>query len=373
MNYVMSLVNLMLVGLLLGKAALPPGVVDFPIRVGGNRSLVELVFDGQPVRLLPDTGGANTYVLYEDAFGETACRTYAAGCYTCPKNSCPPSGWVNGSALFADGTIFYYFRHAAQLDIGAIGAEVLKIEDYKLSVIKGYEPRKASPHPILGLRREPSFSRSRRSFIHQLVRGAGGAIRRLAFSITFPRSADDVGHLTVGGDPDPAWHAPFITLHQRDGQAWTLSIDEVGYRKGSESESIGIKRGRVLFDSGAGVIIGPVEEVTSLLNYIGKFVEFRGGDILKLIACSDVDKLPEIWFDIMADDAEGLTTRLFVSGRDYAVAADKPGLCTIDIAGADLVHIVHYEWILGSPLFRGYFLQFTYDVESIGFAKKRSF
>ncbi|KAF4684125.1 hypothetical protein FOZ60_008207 [Perkinsus olseni] len=343
MNYVMSLVNLMLVGLLLG----------------GNRSLVELVFDGQPVRLLPDTGGANTYVLYEDAFGETACRTYAAGCYTCPKNSCPPSGWVNGSALFADGTIFYYFRHAAQLDIGAIGAEVLKIEDYKLSVIKGYEPRKASPHPILGLRREPSFSRSRRSFIHQLVRGAG--------------SADDVGHLTVGGDPDPAWHAPFITLHQRDGQAWTLSIDEVGYRKGSESESIGIKRGRVLFDSGTGVIIGPVEEVTSLLNYIGKFVEFRGGDILKLIACSDVDKLPEIWFDIMADDAEGLTTRLFVSGRDYAVAADKPGLCTIDIAGADLVHIVHYEWILGSPLFRGYFLQFTYDVESIGFAKKRSF
>ncbi|KAF4695319.1 fragile X mental retardation [Perkinsus olseni] len=160
---------------------------------------------------------------------------------------------------------------------------------------------------------------------------------------------------------------------QRSSGSDGKNIDEVGYRKGSESESIGIKRGRVLFDSGAGVIIGPVEEVTSLLNYIGKFVEFRGGDILKLIACSDVDKLPEIWFDVMADDAEGLTTRLFVSGQDYAVAADKPGLCTIDIAGADLVHIVHYEWILGSPLFRGYFLQFTYDVESIGFAKKRSF
>ncbi|KAF4657348.1 hypothetical protein FOZ61_006309 [Perkinsus olseni] len=354
------------------RAALPPGVVDFPIRVGGNLSLVELVFDGQPVRLLPDTGGDQTYVLYKDAFGESACQTYAAGCYTCPNNSCVPSSWVNGSRRSADGTTFYYFRHAAQLDVD-IGTETLKIEDYKLSVVKAYEPREQSPHPIPGLRREPSFARSRRSFIHQLVRGSGGAIRRSAFSLTFPRSSDDVGHLTVGGDPDPAWHTPFITLHQRDDQAWTLSIDEVGYREGSESESIGIEKGRVLFDSGARVIIGPVEEVTSLLNYISKFVEFRGGDILKLIACSDVDKLPEIWFDVKADDTEGLTTRLFVTGRDYAVAADKPGLCTIDIAGVDLVHIGHYGWILGSPLFRGYFQQFTYDVQSIGFAKKRSF
>ncbi|KAF4707244.1 hypothetical protein FOZ63_003017 [Perkinsus olseni] len=315
---------LLLTGLFLGRAALPPGVVDFSI---------------QSVRLLPDTGGAHTYVFYKDVFGESACQTYAASCYTCLNNSCVPSSWVNASR----------------------------------SIVKAYEPRKASPHPSLGLRREPSFARSRRSFIHQLVRGAGGAIRRLAFSITFPRASDDVGHLTVGGDPDPAWHAPFITLHQRDDQAWTLSIDEVGYRKGSESESIGIEKSRVLFDSGANVIIGPAEEVTSLLNYISKFVEFKGGDVLKVIACSDVDKLPEIWFDVVADDAEGLTTRLFVSGRDYAVAADKPGLCTIDIAGVDLVHIAHYGWILGSPLFRGHFLQFTYDVESIGFAKKRSF
>ncbi|KAF4669880.1 hypothetical protein FOL47_002311, partial [Perkinsus chesapeaki] len=111
--------------------------------------------------------------------------------------------------------------------------------------------------------------------------------------------------------------------------------------------------------------------VGKLLDDISKYVPFKGGSTLKIIDCSDISKLPEIWFDFKADDEEGLTTRVFIEGKDYAVPSDTSGECTIDIAGADLHDIFPYEWIVGVPLFKGHFVQFTYDVGSIGFAKRK--
>ncbi|KAF4662916.1 hypothetical protein FOL47_006005 [Perkinsus chesapeaki] len=348
--------------------SLPPGAVDFPIELIEDSAWVELVLDGQTVRVLPDTGGKKTYVLYESAFGSQRCHTFTAGCYSCPGDSCVESSKENETARFADGATVTYFRHNANLGVKLPNGTEVHVLNYRLGVVKQYSPEDIPPYPTLSLKKEPEFSRAPYSFIHQVVRGLDGAVRRLTFSITYPRRSTEVGHLTAGGDPDPTWHAPFVTLHQRDDQGWILNIDEAGYRSGTESEALHIKKARVLFDSGSNVIVGPVKEVNKLVEHIGKFVHFKEHMILD---CSDISKLPEIWFDIMADDEEGLTTRLFIDWKDYAYPLDhRPGNCTIDIAGIDVRPAAPYRWILGGPLFKAYFVQFTYDIGSIGFAKK---
>ncbi|KAF4673174.1 hypothetical protein FOL47_010883 [Perkinsus chesapeaki] len=350
--------------------ALPRESVDMPIKQAEDRSLAEFVFDGHKVYVLPDTGGAKTYALDEKSFGEATCRTYATGCYPCPEERCAEIRKTNLTARFLDGTTFTYFRYTTNLNVKlGSGTEVDVI--YNLGLVKDYSPKTFHPHPIVGLRREPSFSSGRYSFIHQLVRGSSGAIRKMVFSLAYPRTTTDVGHFTAGGDPDPDWHAPFMNLQQRDEEAWTLKIEEAGYRSGKESEAAHIKESRVLFDSGAGIIIGPKSEVRTLWDFIGKFVKFTGGVILKTIDCSDVSKLPDIWFDIKADDDVGLTTRLFVEGRDYSAPSTVSEECTIDIVGIDIGHLLPYGWIVGAPLFKGHFVQFSYDSETIGFAKKK--
>ncbi|KAF4647874.1 hypothetical protein FOL47_004034 [Perkinsus chesapeaki] len=269
-----------------------------------------------------------------------------------------------------DGSTFTYFRHKAGLNVHLQNGTPVKVSDYNLAVAKDYSPKDEYPHPTLSLKKQPGFSRAPYSFIHQLVRGSGGAVRRLAFSITFPRTSTDLGHLTAGGNPDPDWHAPFVTLHQNDGRGWILDIDEVGYRSRSESEAIHIAKARVLFDSGYDVIKGPVGEVNKLFNFINKFVNFESGKGLKIMKCSDISKLPEIWFDIESDDGLS-TTRLFIEGKDYAVPLDARGNCTIDIEGSAALPHGYYHWVIGVPLFKGHFVQFTYDIGSIGFAKKK--
>ncbi|KAF4669881.1 hypothetical protein FOL47_002312 [Perkinsus chesapeaki] len=354
----------------LSSAVLPPGTVDFPVKLIGDNSWVELVFDGQTVRFIPDTGGADTFVLYKDAFGPSKCQTFAAGCYFCPGDSCAESEKENITARFLDGGTFTYFRHRATLNLRLQNSTGVKVSDYPLGVVKEYSPKTCDPSPILALGKQPGFSRAPNSFIHQLVRGSGGAVRRLAFPITFPRTSTDIGHLTAGGNPDPDWHAPFVTLHQNDSRGWILDIDEVGYRSRSESEAIHIAKARVLFDSGSDVIFGPTTEVRKLLSFIGKLVHLKGGKGLKIIDCSDISKLPEIWFDVESDD-ELLTARVFIEGKDYAVPFDDAGNCTIDISGGKNPPGPSFTWVIGVPLFKGHFVQFTYGIGSIAFAKKK--
>ncbi|KAF4675807.1 hypothetical protein FOL47_007233 [Perkinsus chesapeaki] len=350
------------------SAALPPWTVDFPIKLIGNSFWVELVFDGQTVRVLPDTGGRRTYVLYENAFGPQKCKTFTAGCYSCPGDSCAESSKENDTTRYVDGSTLTFFPHTASLAVKLPNGTTVNVSDYRLGVVKQYTPDYIPPVPVLSLKKTPGFSRELYSFIHQLVRGLDGAIRRLAFSITYPRTSADIGHLTVGGDPDPSWHSPFVTLHQRDDQGWILNIDEAGYRSGTESEALHIEKARVLFDSGSSGIWGPVKEVNRLLEYISKLVHIDGA---RRMNCTDISKLPEIWFDIKADDEEGLTTRLFIEGKDNTRALKRPGICRLRIKGIDFNQSSPYRWIIGDPLFKGHFVQYTYDIGSIGFAKKK--
>ncbi|KAF4675811.1 hypothetical protein FOL47_007237 [Perkinsus chesapeaki] len=318
------------------------------------------------VRVLPDTGGKRTYVLYENAFGPQECKTFTAGCYSCPGDSCAESSKENDTTRFQDGSTLTFFPHTASLAVKLPNGTTVNVSDYRLGVVKQYTPDYIPPVPVLSLKKTPDFSRGLYSFIHQLVRGLDGAIRRLAFSITYPRTSADIGHLTVGGDPDPSWHSPFVTLHQRDDQGWILNLDEAGYRSGAESEALHIEKARVLFDSGSSGIWGPVKEVKRLLEYISKFVHIDGA---RRMNCSNISKLPELWFDIKADDEEGLTTRLFIEGKDYIKALKLPGICRLRIEGMD--YPPTFGWIIGDPLFKGHFVQYTYDIGSIGFAKKK--
>ncbi|KAF4715196.1 Vacuolar protease A [Perkinsus olseni] len=363
--------SLLVLSLHLSTGSLPKHVVDFPIKIGDDRALADLTFDEQVVRLVPDTAGFDTFVLYKKAFSETQCQDFAAGCYECPHDSCAAISKTNITVTFADNSSFVYFNFFADLTVKLGNGTEVTVENYDIGVVKDYFPKTMPPSPILGLHREAEFTRQKHSFIHQLVRNSEGAIGKLTFSITYPRTSDEVGHLTAGGNPDPAWYVPFNPLTQNDSSAWTLGIDQVGYRADDKSEPVTIKKGRVLFDSGATVIIGPNDEANKVLSLIAKFVEFKGSDVLKIIDCSDIPKLPEVWFDVQADDDAGTITRLFIQGRDYVLHSG--GKCYISITGGDL-SAVDLRWMIGAPLFKGYFVQFsysTYDAAFIGFGKKK--
>ncbi|KAF4742575.1 hypothetical protein FOZ62_007390 [Perkinsus olseni] len=116
--------SLLALSLHLSTGSLPKNVVDFPIKIGDDRALVDLTFDEQVVRLVPDTAGFNTFVLYKKAFSKTQCEHFAAVCYECPHDSCAPISKTNITVTFADNSSFVYFNSFADLTVKLAGPEL---------------------------------------------------------------------------------------------------------------------------------------------------------------------------------------------------------------------------------------------------------
>ncbi|KAF4692873.1 hypothetical protein FOZ60_012375 [Perkinsus olseni] len=129
---------------------------------------IVLVFDGQPISLLADSGSARFFVVYgewfERQYGRGSCRRHNMTCYFCPVEApCDDIEQRDRITVgYAEGLdVYQYVQHSGVLDLGQSTANVT------FGVVVDYTSKyNVAPTPTLGL----SFGRADipKTFLQQL-------------------------------------------------------------------------------------------------------------------------------------------------------------------------------------------------------------
>ncbi|KAF4697976.1 hypothetical protein FOZ62_026057 [Perkinsus olseni] len=173
---------------------------------------VVLVFDGQPISLLADSGSARFFVVYgewfERQYGRGSCRRHNMTCYFCPVEA--PCDDIEQRERFGvrygGGSIFYqYVQHTGSLDLGKSTVQVT------FGLIVDHDDANGfAPDGVLGL----SFGRPGipKTFLQQLK--GSKVIHTLAYSLDF-RQDQGGGKLVLGDSGSQSKytvHLPFTRL-----------------------------------------------------------------------------------------------------------------------------------------------------------------
>ncbi|KAF4701599.1 hypothetical protein FOZ62_021977 [Perkinsus olseni] len=159
---------------------------------------IVLVFDGQPISLLADSGSARFFVVYgewfERQYGRGSCRRHNMTCYFCPVEApCDDIEQRDRMTVgYAGGLdVYQYVQHSGVLDLGQSTVNVT------FGVVVDYTSKyNVAPTPTLGL----SSGRADipKTFLQQLK--DLNVIDTLSYSVHFERFCPyEQGKLVVGG------------------------------------------------------------------------------------------------------------------------------------------------------------------------------
>ncbi|KAF4662615.1 hypothetical protein FOL47_006155 [Perkinsus chesapeaki] len=147
-----------------------------------DKTVKGLSFDGQPLKMLVDTGISGTYILYKEwyerTFGKGACKRTVWGCYSCP-GECNPYSREKGNNNFNDGGSIIHVSHDGVVKIGKYELKM------QFRLIIGYsvgtEVPDWKPPNIFGL---ASATPRRTTVVSQLYKN--GIIKRNTISVCSP-------------------------------------------------------------------------------------------------------------------------------------------------------------------------------------------
>jgi hypothetical protein len=181
-------------------------------------------------------------------------------------------------------------------------------------------------------------------------------------------NADGSGGELSLGEIDSTHYQGEITWLPLVLEAW-WSVDLNSVSVGGTSV-VSASASMAILDSGTSGISGPSDEIANIIETIqstgGLTVYYEQGTDQYVVACSDVDLLPNITFTLSGSDDQAYDFTML--GPAYVIKGLSSSVVTCPLAFSSFESTDSVKWILGDPFLRTFYSIYDYANSRVGLA-----
>ena len=304
-------------------------------------STVKFGSKGKPLRMLLDTGAANTWVMSTDCSSKACGKHETYGSSDSDTLKTTSMSWkvsygtgsvsgqiINDTISFAGFSIPMFFGAAAQVS-----------DDFLAYTMDG----------ILGLGRSSQTEIPLPTIMGTLA--SQGNIKANLFGISLQRRSDggSDGEITFG-DVDKSKYSgdvSFTNTLSKDG-LWEISVDDAGF----DGKGAKFTGKTAIIDTGTSFILMPPDDAKKLHDLIPKSTQV--GDANYQVPCSTTANVQFTFSGVTFD----------IPPKDYVGSKAESGLCNSNIAGHQPFGV--NQWLMGDTFLKSVYTVFDLDKNRIG-------